>query len=138
MQALLFNMANTFMSFIGHIGMLGVADTDTGSNFTDPELVAAYPWLQSIVDPILNILQALLVPLLIIVGTAGSIYAVILGVNFARAETADKREEAKKRMVNAIIGLVVMVFLLVILQLFVANADSIVVWITGFGAEAAA
>lgn len=131
MQSLLFSMANTFMSWVGHVGLLG---TETDSNFGE-DIVTEYPWLESIVDPILDILKGLLVPLLIIVGTAGSIYAVILGVNFARAETADKREEAKKRMINAIIGLVVMIFLLVILQLFVSNAESIVSWITGFGGD---
>lgn len=120
MQNLLLNFLNIFTSLMG-------------KEITDPDLLADHPWLETVVNPILGILDALLVPLLIVVGTAGSIYAVVLGVNYARAETSDKREEAKKRMINAVIGIVVMVFLLVVLQLFVANADTIVEWIGGVG-----
>jgi cell division protein FtsW (lipid II flippase) len=116
MQTLLFKMAN-FLSMLGD----------------DPMDVTTEAWYQNVVQPILNILDALLVPLLIIVGTAGSIYAIVLGVNYSKAETADKREEAKKRMINAIIGLVLMVLLLIILQLFVDNATIIAEWITGGG-----
>ena len=57
--------------------------------------------------------------------SAGTIYAVVLGVNFARAETSDKREEAKKRLINAIIGIVIIFVLLLLLQILVANMDSI-------------
>ena len=71
----------------------------------------------------------MLVPILILVGTAGSIYAIILGVNFSKAESADKREEAKKRFINAIIGVVVTIILLILVKLFTANAGEIVKWI---------
>lgn len=125
MQTLLFSISNFFIGALSKIGLLGKEITG--------DILDKYPWLGDVVNPILGILDSLLVPILIIVGTAGSIYAIILGVNYSRAETSDKREEAKKRMINAIVGLVVMVFLLVILQLFVSNADSIVAWITGFG-----
>ena len=90
------------------------------------EKIGTNTWITNVLGPILDVLQAALLPLLIIIGTAGSIYAIILGVNFARAESADKREEAKKRMINAIVGIVVMIALLVILQLFVVNAGGIV------------
>ena len=120
MQLLLFNMSNFINS-----SLLGAEDPIT----TGPE------WLQNVLNPLLNILNVLLVPLLIIVGTAGSIYAIVLGVNFSRAETSDKREEAKKRLINAIIGLVVIIVLLLILQLFVAYAEDIVNWIGIFGQE---
>lgn len=86
-------------------------------------------WYKNIFNPITSLLDSMLVPILIVVGTAGSIYAIVLGVNFSKAETADKREEAKKRMINAVIGIVVMIILLVLLKLFTANAHSIATWI---------
>ena len=71
------------------------------------------------VTEITNFLKTLLPYLLIVVATAGTIYAVILGVKMARAEDASAREEAKKRIINFIIALAVTVLLIVLLQLFV-------------------
>ncbi len=86
-------------------------------------------WYKGIIAPIINLLDKLLLPILIILGTAGSIYVIVLGVQFSKAETSDKREEAKKRMINAVIGVVVMIILLVLLKLFTAYAPSIFGWI---------
>jgi len=69
-------------------------------------------------DPILDALNLILWPLLILVSTAGTIYAVILGVNMARAETADKRQEAKKRIINAVLALVITIALIMLFRLF--------------------
>ncbi len=81
------------------------------------------------VGEIVNFLNTILPYLLIVVLTAGAIYAVVLGVNMARAEDAGKREEAKKRIINFIIALAVTVLLIIILRVFVANAN------TWFGIE---
>lgn len=122
MQMLLMQIAQSVMGFIGGMNMLG---DDTG--ITDPD-----SFYEKVFAPVVEILDAMLVPILILVGTAGSIYAIILGVNFSKAESADKREEAKKRMINAIIGLVVTILLLILLKLFTANAEAIATWIDSF------
>ena len=88
-----------------------------------------YTSLMSIVD----IVDGLLNPILIIGGTVGMIFVIILGVNFSKAESADKREEAKKRMINAIIGVVVTLLGLILIKLFTANAEEIVTWINRTG-----
>lgn len=80
----------------------------------------------SFLNPVLEVLASALVPILIIVGTAGMIYAIVLGVKLARAETTDARDEAKKRLINAVIALVVMIALILLLQLF---TDNIANWI---------
>lgn len=67
-----------------------------------------YSW----VKPLVTAIKGVLAPILIIVAAAGSIYAIVLGVNMARAESTDKREEAKKRLVGVIIGVVAMVALI--------------------------
>ncbi|MBR4745550.1 MAG: hypothetical protein IK070_02455 [Clostridia bacterium] len=82
-------------------------------------------WFTKIVQPIIDLMNTIIVPLLIVLGTAGTIYAIILGVNFARAESSDKREEAKKRIINFVIGFVVTIVLLVLLLLFVKFAPAI-------------
>ena len=55
-------------------------------------------------DSILNIIRTLVPIIFAIVASVGVIYGIILGVNYAKAEDTSKREEAKKRLINAIIG----------------------------------
>ena len=87
-------------------------------------------WVIQILVPIIDVLDSLLLPIIIILGTAGMIYGIVLGVQFAKAETADKREEAKKRMINAIIGIVIMLILLILAKVFTSNAPDIFQWVT--------
>ena len=86
-------------------------------------------------NPVLEVLGAALIPILILVGTAGMIYAIVLGVKLAKAETTDQRDEAKKRLINAIIALVVMIALILLLQLFVSNIGTWVGDVAGTGDE---
>ena len=100
----------TLASFVS--GMMGYTAKYAGT---------AYEW----VDNLCSALESVLAPLLIIVATAGMIYAVVLGVNLARADSADKQQEAKKRLIYAIVGLVVIIVLIIFLKLFVAYSDHI-------------
>jgi len=120
MQMFLMNLAQSIMGFKSLIA----ADSSSG-------ITNATGFFDRVMKPVVDILDGMLVPILILVGTAGSIYAIVLGVNFSKAESADKREEAKKRMINAIIGLVVTIVLLILLKLFTANAQAIADWING-------
>ena len=121
MQMLLMQIAQSVMGLFAGLSMLGTTPEEEVNDFYN-----------RVFAPVVDILDAMLVPILILVGTAGSIYAIVLGVNFSKAESADKREEAKKRMINAIIGLVVTVLLLILLKLFTANAQAIADWINSF------
>jgi hypothetical protein len=82
----------------------GLLDTTNGGTTPPPTttdnsgLGTGFTWLQ----PILDALQAALWPILIVVAAVGSIYAIYLGVMMAKAENAEKREEAKKRIINAV------------------------------------
>lgn len=53
----------------------------------------------------------------------GMVYAIILGVNYAKAEDTEKREEAKKRLVGAVIGIVIALVLVAIIYAVLANVD---------------
>ena len=72
-----------------------------------------WQWVWTIVDAIKSVLW----PMLIVVCAAGMIYGVILGVNMARADSTDKREEAKKRLINVLVGLAIIVALILFFQL---------------------
>ena len=81
-----------------------------------------------ILEPIRKAIAALLSPALILVATAGSIYAVYLGVIMAKAEDQGKRDEAKKRVINAVLALVVIVVLILLLQLFIDKVDTLIAY----------
>lgn len=70
------------------------------------------------VTDVTTFLNQALVYILILVATAGTIYAVILGVKMARAEDATAREEGKKKIINFVIALAATVLLIVLLKLF--------------------
>ena len=58
-------------------------------------------------------------------------YAIVLGVNYAKAETSDQKEEAKKRIINVVVGAVLMVVLMLALFLFIKYAPNIFGWVSG-------
>ena len=71
----------------------------------------------TIASPVVGLINSLLGPLLGIVGAAGAIYCVILGVKFAKAEEQQDREKAKQALKNAIIGFVLIFVLLLALKI---------------------
>ena len=79
--------------------------TSTGTNF------------DSITNPIVELIDSLLGPALAIVGAVGSLYCVVLGVKYAKAEEPQDREKAKGHLKSAIIGFVLIFVLMLALKL---------------------
>jgi hypothetical protein len=71
----------------------------------------------SVVAPVVELLENILWPLIAVVGAAGAIYCVVLGVKYAKAEEPQDREKAKGALKNAIIGFGLIFVLLVVLRL---------------------
>ncbi|MEG1682803.1 MAG: pilin [Oscillospiraceae bacterium] len=69
------------------------------------------------VAPIVSLLNQMMGPLLAIVSALGSLYCIILGVKFAKAEEPQEREKAKGALKNAIIGFVIIFVLILALNL---------------------
>lgn len=101
MQSLLLAMRN----FMLEVGIGGTIDSEK--------------W--NFLQPIVNALKELINPMLILVATAGAIYAIYLGVVMAKAEDQGKRDEAKKKVINAVLALVAIIILILMLKLFVQN-----------------
>jgi hypothetical protein len=108
----MFNLANLIMSskFVGF--------TVGGKTYSSPEDFYTqnpqYGWVQTLIGAI----QTVLVPILSVVAAAGIIWAVVVGINMARADSQDKRDEAKKRLVGLAVGLASMVVLIVFFMTF--------------------
>ena len=79
------------------------------------EANGTWPWVQTLFDAVKTVLW----PALILVCAAGMIYSIILGVNMARADSTEKREEAKKRLINVLIGIAITVALILFFELLV-------------------
>lgn len=98
------------MNFLSMLG--GVFNTKLSGDFS---------WLQGIVD----FLDSLLVPVTIIVAVAGAIWVIFLGVNLARAESADKAQEAKKRLINVAVAIVCVIVFIWLLTWFASSVEVI-------------
>lgn len=106
MNLFLTRVATMFM------GMGGLLADNSWQDRINPD----FKWVIDIV----NAVNTLLYPLLIVVGAAGTIYAVVIGVNMARADSTEKREEAKKRLINVIVGLAIIIALILFFKLFIS------------------
>ena len=72
--------------------------------FQDP----SYEWLRKTFDTISLVLYIVLG----IVGAAGTIYAIYLGIQLGRADEQSKRDEAKKHLITVLIAVAVTVVLI--------------------------
>lgn len=71
-------------------------------------------WLPTL----LNSLSIVLWVLLVLVGAAGAIYALYVGIKMARADSQEARDENKKRLINIIVSIVVVVVLILFFNTF--------------------
>ena len=91
-------------------GLMSGVNVPLANEITDPN----WTWVNDVVA----VINSVKWPLLILVAAAGSIYAIVLGVQMARADSTEKREEAKKRVINVLIGMAIAVGLILLLSLF--------------------
>ena len=98
------------------------------TSLTDSEYGGAPTWVQNILKPIFSILGWLLPVIMIVLGIAGIIFAIVLGVNYAKAENADAKDEAKKRLINAVVGIVITIVAIALIFIFIKNVHLIFGW----------
>ncbi|MBO4413040.1 MAG: hypothetical protein J5779_03395 [Clostridia bacterium] len=102
---MLFKLANLIM---GGTAFLGSQNSGTSST-TTPDYASG---AASVKTTVVTVTKSILIPVLGIVGMAGVIWAIVLGINFAKADSNEKREEAKKRLISLVVGIVVVIVLL--------------------------
>ena len=68
-----------------------------------------------IIAPVLEVLNALLWPCIAIVGAVGTIYCIFLGIKIAKSDEQNSREKAKKDLIGAIVGFLI-IFILIALD----------------------
>lgn len=113
LELLLANVMNKFM----------------GISLSEQEWGNAPDWVQSMIQPLFGVLDWLLPVVMILLGFAGAIYVIVLSVKFAKAESADAKDAAKKQLINVAIALVIMLVALVVVFIFIKNAAEIFNWV---------
>jgi hypothetical protein len=68
-----------------------------------------YTTLSGAANGISGLIKRILGPVLTVIGVAAVLYAIYLGVMYAKAESADKRKEIQGRLIGACIGAVIIV-----------------------------
>ncbi len=71
----------------------------------------------SVLQKVLNWIWLIMAPLIGIAIAIAMIYAIVVGAKMAKADSAEQREEAKKKVVYTVIGIAVAVALMLILLL---------------------
>lgn len=99
-----------FMQFMQSAALRLLAADSAGEN------VVSETWkaFQKVFNTVMPVLLG-------VVGLFGIIYCIILGVNYAKAEDTNAREEAKKRFVGAIVGIVVAAILMAIIWIVLGS-----------------
>ncbi len=69
----------------------------------------SYTTLSEVATGISNLVKKILGPVFAIIGVAAVIYAIILGINYAKAEDADARKKVQGRLIGALIGAAIVI-----------------------------
>ena len=85
--------------------------------------------LNSIIQPVLDICNTLVPIMLAVVGAVGALWCILLGVKYAKADDPQEHEKAKKGLVNAIVGFVLIFILLIMLNI---GVDVLTEWWDGY------
>lgn len=81
------------------------------------ESLATYFGEDNWISTLLSSISWVLWVALILVGACGAVYAIYIGVKMARADSSEQREEAKKRLINIIVAIVVTIALILFFNL---------------------
>ena len=80
-----------------------------------------------VIVPVLEVVNAILWPLIAVIGAIGTIYCIFLGIKVAKADEQNSREKAKKDLVGARIGFLLIFVLIVSLKIAMSILQE---WVT--------
>ena len=73
--------------------------------------------LRTIIDPVLTLCNSLVPIMLAVVSAVGALWCILLGVKYAKADDPQEHEKAKKGLINAVVGFVLIFVLLIMLNI---------------------
>jgi hypothetical protein len=101
-----------------HMAITKTKHSRKGGNFMKPVVLSSIDFYP-VIEPILEILDAILWPTIAVVVAVGTIYCIFLGVKISKADEQNSREKAKKDLLGAIVGFVIIFVLILALKIAV-------------------
>lgn len=80
-----------------------------------------------VVNPVVDLINSFIDPVLALVGAGGALFCIFLGVKFAKADDPQEHEKAKKALKNAIIGFILIFVLMLALKISMPKFQD---WVT--------
>ena len=111
-----------------YIGRVSLGMSLAAASLCTAAFAANSAGFNDVVNPIVDLINQLLGPMLAIVGAVGALYCIVLGVKFAKAEEPQDREKAKGALKNAIIGFVLIFVLILALNIMMPR---MIGWVNG-------
>lgn len=78
----------------------------------------------TMVQPVISLLNMLLGPAILLIGSIGTIYCVFLGLKLAKADEPQEHQKAKNALKNAIIGFALIFVLVVVLKVGITPMEN--------------
>lgn len=78
-------------------------------------MLATNPFAE-MVQPVIDLLDMVLGPAILLIGSIGTIYCIFLGLKLAKADEPQEHQKAKGALKNAIIGFALIFVLVVVLK----------------------
>lgn len=86
--------------------------------YESADAVAGAENVTKILNTFNSVLQNILSPIIGVMIAIGAVFAIFLGAKLAKANNAEEREEAKKRVIYTVIGIAIGVALIILFNLF--------------------
>lgn len=120
--------------FLGKVinRFLGDYSSDIKDMAGDASNQGQQEWL-SMVKTLVKIVDQFLPIAMIMLGAVGAIWVIILGVQFGKAETEDVKNEAKKKLINTVIGVCIGLLIMIVMTVWLKNSEDIAAWLRNGG-----
>ena len=99
---------------------------DVTGNENNKEWIDMMKTLVSIIDQFLPAVMILL-------GVVGAIWIIIISVQYSKSESDDAKAEAKKKLINTVVGVCIGLLIMIVLTVWLKNSESIETWLRSMG-----
>ena len=122
------NLVNRFLGdYSSDVDWGGSASKSEAGKAGESEWMAMMKTLVKIVDQFLPVAMIML-------GVVGAIWVIVLGVQYGKAESDEVKNEAKKKLINTLVGVCIGLLIMIVLTVWLKNSDAIADWLRNGGA----
>ena len=127
---------NNLTVFLGNIinRFLGNYSSDIKDITGSEENSGQQEWL-SMVKTLVRIIDQFMPVVMIGLGVVGAIWIIVLSIQYGKAESEDVKTEAKKKLINTIVGVCIGLLIMIVLTVWLKNSEVIAEWLQSAGTK---